>query len=187
MLNLDLPINEDKNYNEIKIIQIEPTIKINLRSKKREFSTKIGKTLSILPPTEANTSSGNANFSLLWLGPDEWLLYSNNKNLTLEDQIKLEKNLFGDVSKLNQGAVTNVSDHWVLLNLKGNKIYDLLTKSCPFNFSDFIKKKGSVTQTIINHIDVILHNKNDNDLNLFVRRSFAEDLWLWINDSASFL
>ena len=85
MLNLDLPINEDKNYNEIKIIQIEPTIKINLRSKKREFSTKIGKALSILPPTEANTSSGNANFSLLWLGPDEWLLYSNNKNLTLEE------------------------------------------------------------------------------------------------------
>ena len=101
MLNLDLPINEDKNYNEIKIIQIEPTIKINLRSKKREFSTKIGKTLSILPPTEANTSSGNGNFSLLWLGPDEWLLYSNNKNLTLEDQIKLEKNLFKKIRSYN--------------------------------------------------------------------------------------
>ena len=28
---------------------------------------------------------------------------------------------------------------------------------------------------------------DDNNLNLFVRRSFSEDLWLWINDSARFL
>ena len=45
----------------------------------------------------------------------------------------------------------------------------------------------SVAQTIVNHIDVILHNKEDNNLNLFVRRSFSEDLWLWLNDSARFI
>ena len=187
MLNFNSPIQNEKNHSEIKITEIEPTIKINLRGSKREFSTKIGKILSILPPTEPNTSSGNANFSLLWLSPDEWLVYSKNKNQNLEDQVELEKNLFNEISKLNQGAVTNVSDHWVLFNLKGYKIYDLLTKSCPFNFNEFKKKKGSVSQTIINHIDVILHNNDNNDLNLFVRRSFSEDLWLWINDSASFI
>ena len=48
-------------------------------------------------------------------------------------------------------------------------------------------KKGSVAQTLLNHTDVILHNIDDNNLNLFVRRSFSEDLWLWINDSARFL
>ena len=62
-----------------------------------------------------------------------------------------------------------------------------MTKSCPFDFNEFKKKKGSVSQTIVNHIDVIIHNNENNDLNLFVRRSFSEDLWLWINDSASFL
>ena len=50
-----------------------------------------------------------------------------------------------------------------------------------------MKKKGSVVQTVLNHVDVIMHNKDENDLNLFVRRSFSEDLWLWINDSARFL
>ena len=86
-----------------------------------------------------------------------------------------------------QGGVTNVSDHWIMINLKGNKVYDLLSKSCPYNFNDYKKKKGSVAQTIVNHIDVILHNKEDNNLNLFVRRSFSEDLWLWLNDSARFI
>ena len=186
MLNFNPPIKDEKKYNDLKIAEVEPTIKINLRSNKREFSTKIGKILSILPPNEANTSSSNESYSLLWLSPDEWLVYSNNNTKSLNDQIELENNLFNEISKLNQGAVTNVSDHWVMINLKGSKIFDLLSKSCPFNFKNF-KKKGSVVQTVVNHVDVIIHNTDENDLNLFVRRSFSEDLWLWINDSARFL
>ena len=187
MLSFNPPIKAEKYYNDLKIVEIEPTIKINLRSNKREFSKKIGKILSILPPNEANTSSGNESYSLLWLSPDEWLIYSNNINDTLDNQIELENNLFNEISKLNQGAVTNVSDHWVMINLKGSKIFDLLSKSSPFDFKDFKKKKGSVVQTVLNHVDVIMHNKDQNELNLFVRRSFSEDLWLWINDSARFL
>ena len=89
MLSFNSPIKEEKNYNDLKIVEIEPTIKINLRSSKREFATKIGKILSILPPNEANTSSGNENYNLLWLSPDEWLVYSNNINHTLDNQIEL--------------------------------------------------------------------------------------------------
>ena len=187
MLNFNSPIKEQKKYNDLNIIEVEPIIKINLRSNKREFSTKIGKILSILPPNESNTSSGNEKFNLLWLSPDEWLIYSNEKKMTLKDQLNLEENLFNEISKLNQGAVTNVSDHWIMINLKGNKIYDLLSKSCPYNFNVFKKKNGSVAQTIINHIDVILHNKENDNLNIFVRRSFSEDFWRWLNDSARFI
>ena len=79
MLNFNSPIKEEKKYNDLNIIEVEPIIKINLRSNKREFSTKIGKILSIIPPVESNMSSINDNYSLLWLSPDEWLLYSNNK------------------------------------------------------------------------------------------------------------
>ena len=34
-------------------------------------------------------------------------------------------------------------------------------------------------------IDVIVHHKDENLVNLFVRRSFSEHLCSWINDSAS--
>ena len=47
------------------------------------------------------------------------------------------------------------------------------------------KKKGSTTQTVLNHVDVILHHKDENIVNLFVRRSFAEHLCSWIKDCAS--
>ena len=186
MLNFNSPILEEKNYNDLKIVEVEPTIKINLRSNKREFSTIIGKLLSIIPPIEANTSSGNEDYSILWLSPDEWLIYSNKKT-PYEQQNLLEENLFNNISNTNQGSVTNVTDHWVMINLKGSKIYDLLSKSSPYDFKNFKMKKGSVAQTLLNHTDVILHNIDDNNINLFVRRSFSEDLWLWINDSARFL
>ena len=45
MLNFNSPIKEEKKYNDLNIIEVEPIIKINLRSNKREFSTKIGKIL----------------------------------------------------------------------------------------------------------------------------------------------
>ena len=184
MLNFNSPIKEEKKYNDLNIIEVEPIIKINLRSNKREFSTKIGKILSILPPNEANTSSGNEKFNLLWLSPDEWLIYSNDKEMSLDDQTNLEDKLFNEISKLNQGAVTNVSDHWVMINLNGNKVYNLLSKSCPYNFNDFKNKKGAVTQTIINKIDVIIHNRDVDEVNLFVRRSFSSHLWSWLIDGA---
>ena len=47
------------------------------------------------------------------------------------------------------------------------------------------KEKGSTTQTLLNNIDVIIQNKSENIVNLFVRRSFSEHLFSWINDSAS--
>ena len=70
-----------------------------------------------------------------------------------------------------------------MINLEGKKIFELLSSGCPFNFNEF--KKESSTQTILNHIDVIIHHKDSNNVNLFVRRSFSEHLWSWINDAAS--
>ena len=72
-----------------------------------------------------------------------------------------------------------------MINLKGKNIFELLTSGCPFNFNKFKNTKGAVTQTLLNHIDVIIHNKDINDLNIFVRRSFSEHLFLWMNDTAT--
>ena len=80
MLNYNSPINDQKEYSEIIITEVEPIIKLNLRGKKRDFMTKIGKELSIIPPSDPNSSSSNEKFNILWLSPDEWMLYSNDKS-----------------------------------------------------------------------------------------------------------
>ena len=90
-----------------------------------------------------------------------------------------------NISKLNLGAVTDVTDQFVMINLKGNKIYELFQAGSPFNFNDFQNKKGAVTQTILTKIDVIIHNQDKSAVNMFVRRSFSQHLFSWMNDAAS--
>ena len=184
MLNFNTPIMDTKEYSEIKISEVEPILKINLRGKNRDFITKIGKELSIITPADPNTSSSNEKLNLLWLSPDEWLIYSNDK-IDLKNSNFLEERLYNEISKVKLGSITNVTDHWIMINLNGTKIFELLSAGCPFNFNSFKNSKGAVVQTLVNHIDVVIHNKNINNVNLFVRRSFTNHLWSWLNDGAS--
>ena len=160
----------------------EPISKINLRGKSKEFFAKAGKVLSLILPNEANTSSFSENFNARWLSPDEWMVYFKN-----DDEKVIFNKLYTEISKVNYGSVTDISDQWMCINLKGSKIYDILSTGCSFNFDQFLKTDGITAQTIVNHIDVILHNKNTYNINLFVRRSFSEHLCLWLNDSAKFV
>ena len=136
-------------------------------------------------PTEANTSSSSSKLTSIWLSPDEWMIVSNEKTEKDTNNYDLEENLYNSISKTNLGAVVDVSDQYVMLELEGSKVYELFSSGSPFNFNEFKEKKGSSTQTLLNGIDVIFLNKGINLVNLFVRRSFSEHLYSWINDSAS--
>ena len=182
MLDTHYPQITDKKLNDVEISLQEPISKINIRGKSKEFFAKAGKVLSLILPNEANTSSFSENFNAIWLSPDEWMVYFKN-----DDEKVIFNKLYSEISKVNYGSVTDISDQWICINLKGSKIYDILSTGCSFNFDKFLKTDGLTTQTIVNHIDVILHNKNTYNINLFVRRSFSEHLCLWLNDSAKFV
>ena len=185
MLNYTNVITEKKSYTGLQMKEIKPVMKLIIRGKKRDFLSAIGKSLNLLLPTEANTSSRSDKLTALWLSPDEWMIYSN-ETLSLENNdYEIENLLSENVSKTNLGAVTDVTDQFVLINIKGDKIFDLFETGSPFNFNNFRHKEGSVTQTILAKIDVIIHNQKQNDVNLFVRRSFSQHLFSWMNDSAS--
>ena len=185
MLNYNSPIKDQVNYNDISVKEISPIMKLNLRGKKREFFTAVGKHLDMILPTEANTSSSSSKLTAIWLSPDEWMVVTNELIEKNTNSYDLEESLYNSISKTNLGAVIDVTDQFVMLELKGSKIYELFSSGSPYNFNDFRKKKGSTTQTLLNNIDVIIQNRGENLVNLFVRRSFSEHLFSWINDSAS--
>ena len=187
MLKYITSINDTKIFDNLKIFETSPIMKLIVRGKSREFISSVGKSLNILLPNEPNTSSSGANVTALWLSPDEWIIYANEKNSDNNNSYVIEEELINKISNTGLGAITDVTDQFVMLNLTGEKIYDLFMKGSPFNFNEFKKKKGAVTQTIINKIDVIIHNKSDNEINLFVRRSFSNHLWSWLSDSARFI
>ena len=185
MLNYNTLSKDELNHNGLSIREISPIMKLNLRGKKREFFTTVGKNLNMILPTEANTSTTSDKLTAIWLSPDEWMIVSNELVNKDTNKYELYEILFNSISKTNLGAVIDVTDQFVQLEPKGKNIYEIFSAGCPFNFNEFKEKIGSTTQTVLNHIDVILHHKEENVVNLFVRRSFAEHLWSWIEDSAS--
>ena len=185
MLNYNSSIKKEKSYPGLTVKEISPLIKLNLRGKSREFLSTIGKNINMILPMEANTSSTSDNYTSMWLSPDEWMVFTNNTVDKENNNYQIKELLFNKISKTNLGAVTDISDQLVMINLRGEKIFNLLSAGCPFNFNEFKTKKGAVTQTLLIQIDVIIHLKEINTVNLFVRRSFSEHLMSWIDDAAS--
>ena len=175
------------HHSELFISEVEPIMKLNVRGKSRDFLSMIGKILNIILPTETNTSTTNKFITAIWLSPDEWLIFKNNVTNRGAEETNIEENLYKNISEKKLGSITNVSDQFVMINIQGKNLYELLSSGCPFNFNDFKNKKGAVTQTLLNHTDVIIYNEDIHKINLFVRRSFSAHLWSWINDSARFI
>ena len=185
MLNYNQSLPDQTLLQDLQMKEIKPIMKLIIRGKKREFISAVGKSLNILLPTEASTSTQSDKLTALWLSPDEWMIFSNEPVDKETNNYETEELLNKNISKLNLGAITDVTDQFVMINLKGSKIYELFQTGSPFNFNDFQNKKGAVAQTILTKIDIIIRNQDKNTVNLFVRRSFSQHLFSWMNDAAS--
>ena len=187
MLEINTPINERKTFNNFSMEEKTSIVKINLRgnTNNKDFTSKIGKILGIILPIEVGNIVVKEEISIITTGPNEWLIISNNIIKKNNNDFELENVLFKSISKNNLGAVTNVSDQFTIFSLKGSNIFEVLSKSSPFDF-DTLPNNYSV-QTLLNNIDVTIVKKENENLDLLVRRSFSEHLWDWIKDSANLI
>ena len=187
MLEITSPINEAKNFNNFSMCEKKSVPKINLRgnANNKDFTSNVGKILGIILPLEVGKITIKEEISIICTGPNEWLVISNNTVEENGNSFELENILYENVSKKDLGAVTNVTDQFTILSLKGSNINEILSKSSPFNFDTLVD--NSSTQTLLNNIDITIVKRNNENMDLLVRRSFANHLWSWICDSARFL
>ena len=184
MLDINTSINGSVNYNNLSLEEKTPIFKLNIRGKtnNKNFTSSIGKILGVILPTEVGSITSKEYISVITTGPNEWLVISSNKT---DDNFKLEDILFENISKNKFGAVTNITDQFTIFSLVGSNTFEVLSKSSPFDF-DTLPNDFSA-QTLLNGIDVTIIKKDENNVDLLVRRSFSKHLWLWLCDSARFL
>ena len=185
MLETNSPINETQNYNNFSMEEKTPIMKINLRgnTNNKDFTSKIGKILGIILPVEVGSIAVKEEISIITTGPNEWLIISNNIIKVINNDFELENVLFENISRNNLGAVTNVTDQFTIFSLKGSNIFEVLSKSSPFDFDTL--SNNYCVQTLLNNIDVTIVKKDNENIDLLVRRSFSEHLWDWVKDSAN--
>ena len=117
----------------------------------------------------------NENTRILWNGPKNWLLVSNNKTLIKNIKEPLKETDF---------AVTDLSHSRAVIQIQGEQAKEILKKGSPINFNEFGVNQcvGTVFHGITLVIDSI--STDPDTFNLLVLRSFGESFYHHITDSA---
>ena len=117
----------------------------------------------------------NNDTRILWSGPKNWLMISNNKN-----QLSNVSKVF----KETDFAVTDLSHSRAIIEIEGRDVKEVLKKGCPFNFNS-LNKNNSINSTyngIAFCVDLI--DDNPDKARLFALRSFGESLYHSITDAS---
>lgn len=138
-----------------------------LRGGGAEFHAAVAAVLGSDLPQAPNSSAGEA----LWLGPDEWLLVSD------EDRTgPLEAALAGQ-----HCAIVDVSEARAVLELSGPGATDVLASGCRPDLEPL--RPGSCAQTALARAHVLLEPREGGVWRLYVGRSFAAYARAWVEDA----
>jgi len=154
---------------------------INIRGSldNSEFVTAAKKSLGVDLPSEANTFVEHETKTILWLGPNEWLVICDQDATT-----SLVETLKGNFAGLFS-AVTDVSGGNTILEVSGEKAQALLSKGTPLDLHYSVFSTGQCAQTVIAKTSMTLWQVSDEPVyKLIVRRSFSDYLGLWVLDAA---
>lgn len=129
-------------------------------------------------PTEPNTWTARGHRSVLWLGPDEWLLVGE-KEEQADEIARLEERLISVHS-----SVVDVSGQRTVIDLSGANAYDILGGGCTLDLHPRYFRTGHCAQTLLGKAQVILQRRDDAPtFRIFVSSSYARYLAAWLIDT----
>ncbi len=167
--------HEKKNENDLLKVSEVSGLSIFQIAQYRNSSFDISKIrLDGLSFPSSLNSTSNTNTRILWLGPNNWLIFSS-----VLDLIEKEKDQFNDTDF----AITNISDSRTIIQLEGILVNEVLKKGCPLDINSF--KEGDCANSVYNGINITIDFISDNPkiVRISGLRSFGESLHHSITDA----
>lgn len=141
----------------------------------KAFVSAVKSALGAVPPAEANTVAAAKDVRILWTGPDEWMVYGDDPALAG----KLARALEGQ-----HAAVTEVTEHHTMIRLSGRHARDVMAKGCAIDLHPREFGPGKCAQSHIGRITVLFDQLDEvPTYDILVRASFAEYLWMYLEDA----
>ena len=178
---------KSKDFNGISIEERSLGGKINLRGKStdKEFMKNVGSVLDLLLPIEPNVRVSNNNINIIWLSPNEWLIE------TPSSETQKVLTLLKSTLNPQKTAITDVTFNRIVLRLKGDHVFTLLSKYLVINLEEILKTNYSVAQTIFIKIPILLiRNNKDNEtisIDIHLNRSHAKYVYKLLIDGCKIL
>ena len=167
---------EGKNSDEIITIKELKNFKIFQVVKYKTSKTNIKeyKIFDLNFPDDLKVS-GNNDTRILWVGPNNWFIFSSSEKLSEEISRNLSNNEF---------AITDLSHSKAIIELSGKNLKEVLKKGCPINFNELNKNQS--INSIYNGIAITLDFVNDQPATVRVMslRSFGESLYHSVTDAS---
>lgn len=141
-----------------------------------EFVSSVEEVLGVSLPVKALSSASNADVSIHWISPNEWLIISAKGDET-ELEASLRAKLTGHFS------VVDVSGGQTVFELSGDDVITLMKKSSGYD----VEAELPVGKTVTTHFakaSVVMNRLDEKCFMLVVRRSFSDYVWRWIEDSS---
>lgn len=129
-------------------------------------------------PLEPNTVIEGGRCTTIWLGPNEWYVVTP-AGAEADVVARLEQALAG-----RHFAVNDVSGNYTTIDLEGPNARDVLEKGCTLDLHPRAFARGHCAQTLLAHAGVLLRPRGGDSYELVVRRSFADYVFVWIEDAA---
>ena len=152
---------------------------LNLRGnpEDEQFRRGVEQVLGVELPVVPGTCVANANSSVYWLGPNEWLvIVDGGTEVAVETQLR--EVLSGHF------AVVDFSGGQTLVHLSGEAVQMVLKKSSGYDFSIDHFPVGRCVQTTLAKATALVNRTGNDAFDLVIRRSFSDYLFRWIIDAA---
>ena len=160
--------------------ELPPPVLLNLRGDAgaQAFGSAVAGVLGLAPPVEPNTAATSGETSLLWLGPDEWLVTATNESAEGLAE-RLEAALEGLYHLL-----VDVSAGRVVLELEGPEARAVLAQAISLDLRPRSFGPGRCAQTGLARVPVVLQQIDDTPrFRIFVRASFAPYVTEWLQST----
>jgi sarcosine oxidase, subunit gamma len=139
---------------------------------------RLGHRLGTALPDTCGRVTSTGEHSVLWLGPDEWLVVSETDGAELT--ARLRDALAGD-----RGSVVDVSANRTTLELSGPGAREALEKGCPVDLHPRSFGPGRAVATTLGRVPVLLWQTDETTYRLLPRSSFADYVARWLLDAVA--
>lgn len=133
------------------------------------FVAAFERTVGCRPPAAPNTVARSANYDVLWLGPDEWLVRSSAPVRAGVLEAKLAPEL-GEC----YAAAVDVGSGYTVVEIEGTRVREVLSRGCPLDLHPSLFKPGQCAQSLYFKASIVLIPIAADRFELVIRRSFAD-------------
>lgn len=139
----------------------------------RSIETVLGAPL----PRRVGATAQHGAHTALWLGPDEWLVISDDDADELTEHLRVAA---GDAPS----QIVNVSSNRTLIDVSGPDARGVLEKGCPADLHPRACSDGTAIVTSLARVPVLLWKVSAGHFRVLPRASLAQYIALWLLDAA---